>query len=57
VAWIERGVRPQGDDVLGRDLSRVGLKWTPILHLEDPLAGRNSSLLDAPSRAGRALGR
>ena len=57
VAWIERGARPQGDDVLGRDLSRVGLKWTPILHLEDPLAGRKSSLLDAPSRDGWALGR
>src|SRR5262245_13645051 len=57
VAWIERGVRPQGDDVLARDLSRVGLKWTPILHPEDPLAGRKATLLDAPSRDGGALGR
>ena len=40
VAWIERGVRPQGEDVLAPDLSRIGLKWTPILHLEDPFAAR-----------------
>ena len=40
VAWIERGVRPDGEDVLARDLSRLGLKWTPILHPEDPLAPR-----------------
>jgi hypothetical protein len=38
VAWIERGIRPDGEDVLAADLSRVGLKWTPYLHLEDPLA-------------------
>lgn len=40
VAWLERGVRPQGEDVLAPDLSRVGLKWTPILYTEDPLAAR-----------------
>lgn len=40
VAWIERGVRPDGEDVLAPDLSRVGLKWTPYLHPEDPLAVR-----------------
>jgi len=40
VAWIERGVRPDGEDVLAPDLSRVGLKWTPYLHPEDPLAER-----------------
>jgi pimeloyl-ACP methyl ester carboxylesterase len=40
VAWIERGVRPDGEDVLAADLSRVGLKWTPFLHPEDPLAPR-----------------
>ena len=40
VAWIERGVRPEGEDVLAGDLSRIGLKWTPILHADDPLAGR-----------------
>jgi hypothetical protein len=40
VAWMERGVRPAGEDVLAADLSRVGLKWTPSLHPEDPLALR-----------------
>jgi dienelactone hydrolase len=40
VAWIEYGVRPQGDDVLATDLSRIGLKWTPLLFPEDPLATR-----------------
>jgi pimeloyl-ACP methyl ester carboxylesterase len=40
VAWIERGVRPQGEDVLASDLSRVGLRWTPLLHPEDPLFAR-----------------
>ena len=40
VAWIERGVRPQGEDVLAPDLSRIGLKWTPILYPNDPLAPR-----------------
>ena len=39
IAWIARGVRPQGEDVLARDLSRIGLRWTPILHAADPLAG------------------
>src|SRR5207248_5604277 len=43
VAWIERGVRPEGEDVLAPDLSRIGLKWTPILHPEDPLATRRAS--------------
>jgi pimeloyl-ACP methyl ester carboxylesterase len=38
VAWIERGVRPQGDDVLASDLSRIGMKWTPVLDADDPLA-------------------
>jgi len=40
VAWIERGVRPAGEDVLASDLSRIGLTWTPILHPDDPLAPR-----------------
>jgi len=40
VAWIERGVRPEGEDVLAPDLSRIGLKWTPALLLDDPLAAR-----------------
>jgi dienelactone hydrolase len=40
VGWVEHGVRPQGDDVLATDLSRIGLRWTPILFPEDPLAAR-----------------
>ncbi len=40
VAWIERGVRPAGEDVLAPDLSRIGLRWTGQLHPEDPLALR-----------------
>ena len=40
VAWIERGVRPVGEDVLAPDLSRIGLAYTPALFLEDPLAPR-----------------
>jgi dienelactone hydrolase len=40
VAWIERGVRPQGEDVLAPDLSRIGLPWTSILYVGDPLATR-----------------
>ena len=38
VAWIERGVVPAGDDVLAPDVSRLGLRWTPALHPDDPLA-------------------
>jgi pimeloyl-ACP methyl ester carboxylesterase len=38
VAWMERGVKPEGEDLLASDLSRVGMKWTPILHPDDPLA-------------------
>ena len=40
VAWIERGVRPDGEDVLAADLSRIGMKWTTVLHPDDPLALR-----------------
>jgi pimeloyl-ACP methyl ester carboxylesterase len=40
VAWIERGVKPEGEDVLAPDLSRIGVKYTPFLHPEDPLAPR-----------------
>jgi pimeloyl-ACP methyl ester carboxylesterase len=40
VAWIEGGVRPEGEDVLAADLSRIGLKWTPVLRVDDPLAGQ-----------------
>ena len=42
VAWIERGVRPEGEDVLAPDLSRIGLKWTLILYPEDPLFARKT---------------
>ena len=34
VAWIERGVAPEGDDVLG-DATKLGLRWTPTLHASD----------------------
>jgi hypothetical protein len=34
VAWIERGVAPEGDDVLG-DVTKLGLRWTPTLHASD----------------------
>ena len=40
VVWIERGVRPQGEDVLAPDLSRIGLAWTPVLLLDDPLGAQ-----------------
>jgi hypothetical protein len=40
VAWIERGAKPDGEDVLAPDLTRIGLKWTPYLLLDDPLAPR-----------------
>ena len=40
VRWIEHGVRPDGEDVLAPDLSRIGLRWTPYLDPEDPLAPR-----------------
>jgi pimeloyl-ACP methyl ester carboxylesterase len=42
VAWIERGVRPDGDDVLAADLSRIGLEWTVTMHPDDPLAFRRT---------------
>ena len=35
VAYIERGVVPDGDDVLG-DVPKLGLRWTPTLHAADP---------------------
>jgi hypothetical protein len=39
IAWLERGVVPAGDDVLG-DLTRLGLRWTPALHPDDPARRR-----------------
>lgn len=40
VAWIEQGVRPEGDDILAEDLSRLGLRWTTPLLPDDPLRER-----------------
>jgi pimeloyl-ACP methyl ester carboxylesterase len=40
VAWIERGVKPDGDDFLASDVSKLGLRWTPILHADDPARRR-----------------
>ena len=40
VQWVERGVKPEGEDVLAADLSRIGMKWTTVLHPDDPLAPR-----------------
>ena len=40
VAWIERGVKPDGDDVLAADVAALGLRWTPRLHPEDPARGQ-----------------
>jgi len=40
VAWIERGVKPDGDDVLTADPSKLELRWTSILHHDDPARRR-----------------
>ena len=37
VAWIEKGTVPAGDDVFG-DVSRLGLRWTPLRHPKDQAA-------------------
>ena len=34
--WIEHGKVPAGDDVLAPDVSKLGLRWTPALHSNDP---------------------
>ena len=36
VGWVERGIKPEGDDVLSPDLSQIGLKWTVPLLPGDP---------------------
>ncbi|MFN3266802.1 MAG: alpha/beta hydrolase family protein [Deinococcales bacterium] len=36
VKWVETGIKPKGDDVLG-DLTRAGLEWTKPLRADDPL--------------------
>ena len=38
VAWIEEGIKPEGDDVLASDLSTIGLRWTTPLLPDDPAA-------------------
>jgi pimeloyl-ACP methyl ester carboxylesterase len=43
VAWIERGTKPDGDDVLAADVSTLGLRWTRIRHPEDPVQRREPS--------------
>jgi dienelactone hydrolase len=40
VAWIERGGKPDGDDVLTADVSKLGLQWTLLLHPNDPAQRR-----------------
>ena len=35
VAWMERGVRPDGDDVLSADMATLGRRWTPRPHPDD----------------------
>lgn len=37
VAWMERGVKPEGDDVLTDDPSTLGLRWTTPLLPDDPM--------------------
>ncbi len=36
VRWVEQGVKPEGDDVLSPDLSKIGLRWTNPLLPGDP---------------------
>ena len=36
VAWVERGIKPDGDDVLTPDLGAIGLRWTSPLYPGDP---------------------
>ena len=42
VTWIEKGTKPDGDDVLAADVSTLGLRWTRIRHPEDPMRGESS---------------
>jgi pimeloyl-ACP methyl ester carboxylesterase len=43
VAWMEKGIKPDGDDVLAPDVSTLGLRWTPLRHPEDPVLRREPS--------------
>ena len=49
VAWIERGVRPVGEDVLAPDLSRIGLAYTPALFLgiRSPRVAESIGIVDS----------
>ena len=40
IAWIERGIKPDGDDVLSADMATLGLRWTPLRHPDDPAEQR-----------------
>jgi hypothetical protein len=40
LAWLERGVQPDSDDVLASDLSQIGLRWTKPLNVDDPSVRR-----------------
>jgi hypothetical protein len=42
VRWIEKGVKPAGDDVLGGDHAALGRRWTPRPHPADRAAARES---------------
>ncbi|HEY2993298.1 MAG TPA: hypothetical protein VGM22_10815, partial [Methylomirabilota bacterium] len=35
VAWVEKGVKPAGDDVLTADRATLGRRWTPRPHPAD----------------------
>lgn len=40
VAWMEKGVKPAGDDVLGTPMAQIGRRWTPRPHPADTSAPR-----------------
>jgi pimeloyl-ACP methyl ester carboxylesterase len=43
VAWMEKGIKPDGDDILAPDVSTLGLRWTLLRHPEDPVQRREPS--------------
>jgi pimeloyl-ACP methyl ester carboxylesterase len=43
VAWMEKGTKPDGDDILAPDVSTLGLRWTLLRHPEDPVQRREPS--------------
>jgi hypothetical protein len=38
VAWLEQGLRPQGEDVMTSDVAHLGVHWTAPPEPDDPLA-------------------